>query len=164
MGVKMKAIVVYFSQTGNTEKVAKEIARTLDRNGIDVKTLSIERSRKRTYEENVEDAKKEEKAKIEEVNTDLSDFDMLFIGTPVWCGKPATPINAYMDQCEGLEGIEIIPFLTHGGGGPAMTFDIIEDELIPKGGTVIEKLSLSSEEVGSEDEKEKVEELISRLV
>jgi len=160
----MKAMVVYYSQTGNTEKVAKEITRKLDSHGIDVKTVSIERSRKRTYEENVEDAKKEEKAKIEEAKTDLSDFDMLFIGTPVWCGKPATPINAYMDQCEGLEEIKLIPFLTHGGGGPAMTFDMIEDELAPKGATVIEKLSLSSEEVGDEVGKEKVEELINRLV
>jgi len=160
----MKVIVVYYSQTGNTEKVAKDIARKLDSHGIDVKTVSIERSRKRTYEENVDDAKKEEKAKIEEAKTDLGDFDMLFIGTPVWCGKPATPINAYMDQCEGLEGIKLIPFLTHGGGGPAMTFDMIEDELGPKGATFIEKLSLSSEEVGDEVGKEKVEELINRLV
>jgi len=160
----MKAIVVYYSQTGNTEKVTKEIAGKLDSEGIDVKTVSIERSRKRTYEENVEDAKKEEKAEIEEARTDLSDFDVLFIGTPVWCGKPATPVNAYMDQCEGLDGTKIVSFLTHGGGGPSMTFDKIKDELEPKGGNVVEELSLSSEHVGTEVEKEKIEDIISRLV
>ncbi|MFW5952812.1 MAG: flavodoxin family protein [Candidatus Natronoplasma sp.] len=160
----MKAIIVYYSQTGNTEKVAKEIGKILDSEEIDVRTLSIERSRTRTYDQNVEDAKKEEKAKIEEAQTDLSDFDMLFIGTPVWCGKPATPVNAYVNQCERLDGIDIIPFLTHGGGGPSMTFDKIKNELEPKGGNVVEELSLSSKEVDTKAGKEKVEELISRLV
>ncbi len=160
----MNAIVVYYSQTGNTEKVAKEIASTLDENGIDVKTVSIERSRERSYEQNVEDAKEEEKAEIERIKKDLSDFDILFIGTPVWCGKPATPVNAYMDQCEELDGTKIVSFVTHGGGGPSMTFDKIRDELEPKGGNVVEELSLSSEEVGTNVEKEKVEEIISRLV
>ncbi len=160
----MKAIVVYYSQTGNTEKVAKDIASTLDKKGIDVKTVSIERSRDRSYEENVEDAKKEEKAKIKEARTDLSDFDVLFIGTPVWCGKPATPVNAFMDQCEGLDGTKIIPFVTHGGGGPSMTFEKIKDELEPKGGNVVEELSLNSEEVGTKAEKEKVDDLITHLV
>ncbi len=160
----MKAIVVYYSQTGNTEKVAKKIAGTLDKKGIDVKTVSIERSRERSYEENVEDAKKEEKAEIEGTKTDLSDFDMLFIGTPVWCGKPATPVNAYMDQCEGLDGTKIVSFVTHGGGGPSMTFDKIKDKLEPKGGNVVEELSLSSEEVGTEVEKEKIDDHITQLV
>jgi len=160
----MKAMVVYYSQTGNTEKVAKEIAKTLDNKGADVKTVSIERSLEKSYEENVEDAKKEEKARIEEARTDLSDFDLLFIGTPVWCGKPATPVNTYMDQCGRLDGMKIVPFLTHGGGGPSMTFDKIRDELEPKGGEVIEELSLSSDEIATNIEKEKLEEIISRLV
>ncbi len=160
----MKAIVIYYSQTGNTEKVAKMISRSIQSEGISVKTIAIDRSQKKSYEKNVEDAKEEVKAKIESIITDLSDFDLLFIGTPVWCGKPATPVNAYMDQCEGLEDTKVVPFLTHGGGGPSMTFDKIRDELEPKGGEFIEELSLSSEEIKDEIGKEKVEKLISRLV
>lgn len=157
-------MVAYYSQTGNTEKVAKMLVKALESRDIDVKRLSIERSQERTYEENVEDAKEEKMAEIESVKTDMSDFDILFIGTPVWCGKPATPINTFMDQCEGLDGTKIVSFLTHGGGGPSMTFDMIKDELETKGGEIIEELSLSSEDVGTKVEKEKVEELISRLV
>lgn len=160
----MKAILAYYSQTGNTEKVAKRIVNTIQSKSIDVKTLSIERSQERSYEENVEDAKEEKLAEIETVKTDMSDFDILFLGTPVWCGKPATPINTFMDQCEGLNGTKIVSFVTHGGGGPSMTFDMIKNKLETKGGNVVEELSLSSEEVSTKTEKEKVEELISRLV
>lgn len=160
----MKALVVYYSQTGNTEKVAHTLAKKLENEGIDLKIVSIERSRERSYEENVEDAKEEARAEIEPVITDLSDFDIFFIGTPVWCGKPATPVNAFMEKCERLDGTRMVPFLTHGGGGPGMTFDRIKDELEPKGGNFVEELSLSSKEVDDKAGKEKVEKLISRLV
>ncbi len=160
----MKALLVYYSQTGNTEKVAHTLAEKLENKGIDLKTISIERSRERSYEENVEDAKEEASAEIEPLITDMCDFDILFIGTPVWCGKPATPVNAIMEKCEGLDDTKIVPFLTHGGGGPGMTFDKMKDELEPKGGNVVEELSLSSKEVDSKTRKEKVEELISTVV
>lgn len=88
----------------------------------------------------------------------------MFIGTPVWCGKPATPVNAYMDRCKNLEDTMIVPFLTHGGGGPGMTFDKIRDELEPKGGNFVEELSLSSKEVDSKTGKEKVEKVISNVM
>ncbi|MEF8835433.1 MAG: flavodoxin [Candidatus Thermoplasmatota archaeon] len=160
----MKTLLVYYSQTGNTEKVAKMLAKKLENEGIDLKTVFIERSRERSYEENVEDAKKEARAEIEPVIKNLSEFEILFIGTPVWCGKPATPVNAFMEKCERLDGTKIIPFLTHGGGGPGMTFDKIRDELEPKGGNVVEELALSSKEVDSKTGKGKVEDLVSRLV
>ncbi len=160
----MKAAVVYYSETGNTEKVAKRITDTLRREGVEAELLSVEMSDERSYEENVEEAKREKKVKIEPVKTDLSDFDLLFIGSPVWCGKPATPINTYMEKCEGLNNLKIICFITHGGGGPGKTFEIIETDLVPKGGKIVDTLSIASDGVDDNVEEEKIESVMSRWI
>lgn len=159
----MKTAVVYYSQTGNTEKTAQKISRRLESKGHDVKIISIERCSEGSYEENVEDAKEEETVEIEPIRTDMSEFDLLFIGTPVWCGKPATPVNTFLEECEGLKNTDHVPFVTHGGGGPGLTFDKIEEKLGSKGSRQIDSLSLRSKEVGKDPGDEKIEKLLDRL-
>ncbi len=159
----MKTAVVYYSQTGNTEKAAREISNKLESRRHEIDLISIERSSEKSYEENVKDAKKEKKVEIEPIKTDMSKFDLLFIGTPVWCGKPATPVNTFLDKSEGLNETHLVPFVTHGGGGPALTFDRIEEKLGPKGADQIDDLSLRSKEVGTESAGKKIGELLDRL-
>lgn len=164
IGVNMKAILVYYSQTGNTEKTANLLTESIEKKDIKVTKVSLERSEESSYEEDVEDAKKEALAEIKTTKTDLSEYDLLLIGTPVWCGKPATPVNTFMEKCEGLEGMKIATFLTHGGGGSAMTFDKIEDELGPKGGEFVGRLELSSDEIENEVCRKKIEEFVSIIL
>ncbi|MFP4002064.1 MAG: flavodoxin family protein [Thermoplasmata archaeon] len=54
----MKALIVYYSQTGNTEKAAEMLAENLGSQNVQVEKIFIERSKERSYEENVEEAKK----------------------------------------------------------------------------------------------------------
>ena len=159
----MKAVVIYYSKTGNTEKVAKKITELFKNIDADAECVSIDRSERRTYEDDVKEAKRGVKAKIESIMTDLSKVDLLFIGSPVWCGKPATPINTYMDQCEGLNSVNIVCFVTHGGGGPGNTFDIMKTKLGSKGGEIVGTLSISSNEIDEYLFTKEVKEVISKL-
>ena len=61
MGKKLKALVIYWSATGNTEKVANAIQRGLSSEGID------------SVLKRVEEAEEEE----------LYDYDLVFLGSPV---------------------------------------------------------------------------------
>ncbi len=162
--VKMKAAVICYSATGNTEKMAEKMVELLRSEEIETELISIERGEERSYEENVEEAKQEKKVKIEPVKTDLSDFDLVVLGTPVWCGKPATPVNTYLSECEGSNDVEMILFVTHGGGGPGRTFEIMKTELEHKGGKVKDTFSIYFEEIDDSDVKKDMESVLSRWI
>lgn len=69
-------LVVYYSRTGNTEKLAKEIAEGV-RDGSGNPTLS----------------------KVEEVNiNELPDFDGIIAGSPVYMGTMAAEMKKFIDE------------------------------------------------------------------
>ena len=73
---KYNALIIYFSATGNTEKVANTISDTLKEEGIDVKLLKVQ------------DAAEEE----------LYDYDMVFLGTPSYSFMPAKPVMDFISN------------------------------------------------------------------
>lgn len=160
----MKALVVYYSQTGNTEEMAKNIAQGVKERDVQIEVVPIERSKEKSYSTNVEEAKKRVKAEIEPTQTDLSNYNLLLIGTPVWSSAPATPVNGYLARCKGVEGVKILCFATHGGGGAGDTFKIMRERLEEKGGEVIGTAALSSGKVSAERGKKKAREIGEELV
>ena len=82
----MKALVTFFSQTGNTEKVARAI------------------------HEGIEAAEKDF-AKISEV-TDTSGYDLIFCGFPVHAHRVPHSMEDFLDKLP--EGTKVALFATHG--------------------------------------------------
>lgn len=159
----MKALVIYYSQTGNTKEVAKNIACGLGETDVETKLVPIERSQKKDYSTNVEEAKRGVEAKIEPTETDLSEYELVCLGTPIWSSAPATPVNGYLAKCEGVEGTDILCFATHGGGGPGDTFKLMKSKLEGKGGKVLSTFALSSKEVSTKKGKRAAREAGRRL-
>jgi hypothetical protein len=75
-GTEMKALIIYWSGTGNTEKVAKAIQRGLDKEKVTT-TLS-----------KITEAEAEE----------LYDYDLVFIGSPSYQFLPPKPVLKYVDS------------------------------------------------------------------
>ena len=47
---------------------------------------------------------------------DISQYDIIFVGTPAWFSTVAMPVKTFLNQ-NNFKGKIIIPFITHGGGG-----------------------------------------------
>lgn len=111
-----KILVAYFSWGGNTESIAKKIhAKT---NG-DIFKIEPATPYPKDYNETAYGIAKEQKEKgihppIK--NTDISSYDVIFVGTPVWWYTMAPPVMTFLDK-NNFEGKIIIPFITHGSGG-----------------------------------------------
>lgn len=102
----MKSLVIYYSETGNTEKVAKAIALGL---GADLK-------------------------KIDEIKPeDLFEYDLICLGTPVHALGPAKPIKKFLDKLPMLAGKKGAAFCTMHHFGHHRTLRIIKEELEAKG-------------------------------
>ncbi len=111
-----KILVVYYSRTGNTRGLAEIIKAKVGGDLFEVDTVE-------KYPDNYHDATEVAEKEIKEgikptikASIDVSNYDVIFIGTPAWWGKMAPALNTFIDG-NNFEGKIVIPFITHGGGG-----------------------------------------------
>lgn len=60
------------------------------------------------------------KAKVD----NLSAYDVVFVGSPVWWRTIAPPVATFLTE-NNLSGKTVVPFVTHAGSGQARCFDDI---------------------------------------
>ena len=111
-----KVLVAYFTLSGNTEKVAKNIQKAVDG---DLYKIELLKPYPKEYKKQTELAKQELKDNvfpaIKERPANIDDYDVVFIGSPVWWGTISTPVRTFLNS-GNLKGKVVIPFVTHGGG------------------------------------------------
>ncbi len=114
---KPNILIAYYSWSGNTQKVAKEIQEKIGGDLFEIKTVE---AYPEDYKTTVSQAKKEiaegYRPKLAAEAGDLSKYDAVFIGSPNWWGTIAPAVSAFLDNTD-LNGKTVIPFITHGGGG-----------------------------------------------
>ena len=112
-----KCLVVYYSQTGATAKVAQEISQ---QTGIDTLRIEAENPYNGTFEETIARCQKEMAdsilPKLTALDKNIAAYDTIFLGYPIWFGTYAPPV-ASLIQSGALRDKVIIPFCTFGSGG-----------------------------------------------
>jgi len=86
----MKVLVTYFSQTGNTEKIAKAICEEAAR------------------------ANEAELKKLEDVSPgDVAGYDFILIGSPLHASNLAGPVKEFLGSIQTSSGQKMAGFITH---------------------------------------------------
>ena len=121
-----KKLVVYYSLTETTAKLAKRIA---DESGADLFRLDC----KVPYSKNMNECDRESKADIKNgVHRELasvpnlSSYDVIFVGTPVWSDDMANPVETFLLQAD-LRGKAVAPFCTYWSSGRDSTLRRISE-------------------------------------
>ena len=110
----MRVLVIFFSWTGTTRKVAEALARLLRSEAL-VTVEEIQPVRSRTYLEwLLLSAIPSSKVRIKPAISDLSSYDIVFLGLPKWT-LSCPPVNKYLESISNFEGKGIVPFMTYGG-------------------------------------------------
>lgn len=131
----MKNIVLYYSRTRKTAVVAKKLADEISANIIEIEDLKS-RSGALKYINASLDAVREIKTDIKPEMVDLRDYNLIYIGTPVWAGKPAPAIITAIDKYN-FQGTDVILFATLGGSGGKNTIKRMEEKIEARGGRII---------------------------
>ncbi len=112
-----KALVLYYSQTTNTKKVAQEIASRL---GADLEEVVAVKPYDGDFQATINRSMKERQEgvtpDIKPLKADLSKYDVIFLGYPIWFGTYAPPVITLLNQID-LAGKKVVPFCTFGSGG-----------------------------------------------
>ena len=112
-----KALVLYYSQTGTTRTVAEQIQQQL---GADIEAIEVEVPYDGDYAQTIERCGKEmaagESPVVKPLQANLADYDIIFLGYPVWYGTYCQPI-AGLVKAVSFEGKKVVTFCTFGSGG-----------------------------------------------
>lgn len=112
-----KVLIAYYSLSGNTKKIAQRIQEQTGGTLYEIKTTHTYPDE---YKAVTEQAKKEIEAgfrpELSGEPVDLTQYDMVFIGSPNWWGTITPVVSSFVEQND-LNGKQVVPFITHGGGG-----------------------------------------------
>lgn len=122
-GTAGKTLVVYFSATGNTERVAEMIAEATGGDLFELEPadpytdedLNYNDDNSRVSQEHVDESLRN----VELVSTTVEGFDEyenVFVGYPVWWGIAAWPVNTFI-EANDFTGKTVIPFCTSASSG-----------------------------------------------
>lgn len=151
----MKKLVVYYSLSGNTRMVAEAVAKAA---GADVVELVPEKKAPsggfRRIVWGGRSAMMREKPALKPLAIDPGQYDMFFLGTPVWAWTIAPPLNTFLSE-HSLEGKPVALFCCH-GGGPGNILTRMR-EAVP-GAVFVGELALK--EPGSNDTRVQLEHVV----
>ena len=140
-----KALVVYFSATGNTKAVAETLAKLQDAALYEIvpeqpytdEDLNYnDRTTRATAEQNDPDARPAIQGSI----TDFEQYEVVYVGYPIWWGDMPRILYTFFDAYD-LSGKTIAPFCTSGGSGLSGTPGTIAE--MEAGATVLDGLHIS---------------------
>ncbi len=114
-----KVLVVYFSATGTTKHVAEQLAKATGADICEIvpaqpytrADLNWHDSKSRSSEE-MENSKARPEIKTPKV--DVSKYDTIFLGYPIWWDLAPRPVNTFIES-NNLSRKTVIPFATSGG-------------------------------------------------
>ena len=135
-----RKLVAFFSASGVTAKVAETLSETI---GADLFAIEpkvpytkadldwMDKDSRSTLEMNDPVSRPE----IARVRDNMDEYDILFVGFPIWWYVAPTIINTFLESYD-LTGKTIIPFATSGGSGMGKT----NEKLVPscKGAKLME--------------------------
>ncbi len=109
----MKSLVVFYSRTGSTAKVAQKIADAID---CDVEEIidTKNRSGPLNYLTSGRDAMRKVLTVLEDPVNDPAHYDLVIIGTPNWANHVATPVRTYIHN--NHEKFSKVAFFCTAGG------------------------------------------------
>ena len=115
----MKTLIVYFSLEGNTEYVADMMSKEI---GADVLKLVP----KKSYHDKGfakffwggKSAVMAEKPELEEYSVDLSQYERIVFGFPVWASNFTPPLRTFIeDNADAIKGKNFAAFACQSGSG-----------------------------------------------
>ncbi len=139
-----KKLVAYFSASGVTAGIAKELAQAAGADLYEIKPQIP------YTQEDLDWTDKKSRSSIEmneissrpalaDTDAEVSSYDTIFLGFPIWWGIAPTIVNTFLESYD-FSGKKIVLFATSGGSGFGRTADVLKKSVSPDTEIVTGKL------------------------
>ncbi len=116
-----KKLVAYFSATGVTKRVAENLANAIGADLYEIKpatpyTRADLNWTDKSSRSSLEMKDLSSRPAIADVNANVADYDVVFVGFPIWWYTAPTIVHTFLEAYD-FSGKTIVPFATSGGSG-----------------------------------------------
>lgn len=112
-----KALVLYYSQSGTTKKVAECIQQKMN---ADIELIQVKEAYDGDYQQTISRVQQEKAdnvlPELVPIQSNLDEYDVIFLGYPIWFGTYCPAIGALIKDVD-LKGKKIVTFASFGSGG-----------------------------------------------
>ena len=120
-------LVAFFTRTGNTAVIARQIRRALD---ADLFEIQPAEPYPEDYEETVAQATRERESGFEPplaaLVPNIERYETVFLGFPIWGMSAPSVIRSFLSKHD-LSGKTLVPFITHGGYGLGESLSVVAE-------------------------------------
>lgn len=136
-----KALVAYFSASGVTAKVAKQLAEAAGADLFEIEPVVpytktdlnwMDKKSRSTVEMNDRSARPEIKNRLD----NMTEYDVVFLGFPIWWYREPSIVDTFLEQYD-FSDKTIVLFATSGGSGFGETAQGLKDK-VPSNTRIIE--------------------------
>ena len=128
-----KVLVVYYSASGNTKRVAEEIAASADGDLFEIVPTEVYTSDdldwtvddSRVNREHEDESLRDVPLTTTEVEN-WDEYDTVFLGYPIWWGIAAWPVNNFVKNND-FTGKTVIPFCTSSSSGMGQSGTLLSE-------------------------------------
>lgn len=111
-----KALIVYYSWSGNTRGVAQEIQKQTNADIFEIELVTPYSTDYNTVLMQAQEAQhNQDRPEIKGKIDNIGQYDTIILGYPNWWASIPMPIATFLEQYD-LSGKTILPFCSHGGG------------------------------------------------
>ena len=111
-----KALIVYYSWSGNTRGVAQEIQKQTNADIFEIELVKPYSTDYNTVLMQAQEAQhNQDRPEIKGKIDNIGQYDTIILGYPNWWASIPMPIATFLEQYD-LSGKTILPFCSHGGG------------------------------------------------
>jgi len=153
-----RILVVYYSRTGFTRTVGREIAKQCGADLESIKDLTA-RHHGIGYARSMIDALFHLRTTTRRIKHAPADYDLVVIGTPIWCWSVSSPVRTYIEAHRG-EFRRVALFCTCGGSGQAR---VLQELAVLTGMTPIATLAMTDDEIRNRRQQQRLQAFVAEL-
>jgi flavodoxin len=147
----MKVGIVFYSRTGNTGAAAQLLKNAFEETASDVELVAVRTTKRPGFFAAARMALKQTDVSVENEPVDCASYDLVVAGVPVWGGRPAPYVRAFMTRAENVAGARAAVFATCGGkpDGARKAGKMLREQLAEVGMNVADRMLLVQMRKGS---------------
>lgn len=154
----MRPLIIYFSRSGHTENIGKELASKID---ADVEQIKDEKKRRGIigWMRSGRDSIKKRTTSIQKLKHKPQEYDIVIVGTPVWAGDVPPATRTLLKKYH--RRIENVAFFSTSKSGETTKLYSTMSKTVDV--DPISTLSITEKEMKKENYKEKMDEFIGEI-
>lgn len=155
----MNVLVVFYSRTGNTRKVAEAL---VARCGAEIDCIRDAHSRRgllRGWWRSIREVRRRSETEITSASKQVKEYDLVVLGTPVWASSMSSPLRTWINRHRS-DLKQIAVFVTQNGRGAGKAIAQIVELC---GIAPVARLVVNAKDIASDEYERKLDEFVAGM-